>query len=94
MGHELRWERKTLYCPHCERTVEAIPIAYGFPAPKLIEAAERREVLLGGCALEREEWGCPDCRHPIPRKDESDWDRIMHARQIARPNRFKGDEEE
>lgn len=30
----------------------AVPIAYGYPSSELFEAAERGEVVLGGCVIE------------------------------------------
>ena len=37
-------------CPECRELV--VPIAYGLPGPEMFEAAERGEIVLGGCVLE------------------------------------------
>jgi len=37
-------------CPHCG-SHELIPIVYGMPGPELAEAAERNELVLGGCVV-------------------------------------------
>ncbi len=51
-------------CPQCgsHRTV---PIVYGFVPASVGEAAERGEVVLGGCMLTGEdpEWACLACGH-------------------------------
>lgn len=40
-------------CPECHGRV--VPIAYGFPGPEMFEAAERGEIVLGGCMLDRDD---------------------------------------
>lgn len=49
-------------CPAC-RAAEVIPIAYGFPGPPLMEAADRGQVALGGCVVHDDmpEWRCAEC---------------------------------
>jgi hypothetical protein len=37
-------------CPDCGGAV--LPVVFGFPGPELFEAAERGEILLGGCCME------------------------------------------
>ena len=37
-------------CPECRGLV--VPIAYGLPGPEMFDAAERGEIVLGGCVLE------------------------------------------
>jgi hypothetical protein len=37
-------------CPRCGST-DTVRIAYGYPGPEMIEAAERGEVFLGGCCI-------------------------------------------
>ena len=37
-------------CLACQAPV--VPIAYGFPGPEMFEAAERGEIVLGGCTIE------------------------------------------
>lgn len=40
-----------------------VPIAYGYPAPEVIAASERGEVLIGGCTIDddRPRFGCVPC---------------------------------
>lgn len=48
----------------CERCGgELLPIAYGFPGPEMFEAAERGELVLGGCMRydEQPSRRCRDC---------------------------------
>lgn len=54
--------RKTAKCPKCGEA-KTIPIVYGMPGPELFEAAERGEVVLGGCVLgdENPVWQCKAC---------------------------------
>lgn len=42
--------RDVARCPECNRP--AMPIAYGLPGPEMFEAAERGEIVLGGCMLD------------------------------------------
>ena len=53
-------------CPACG-AASTVPIVYGLPAGELFEAAERGEVVIGGCVVGRPggdpRWSCPDCRH-------------------------------
>jgi hypothetical protein len=57
-------------CPRCGSN-QIVAIAYGYPGPELMSAAERREVLLGGCVL----WeamasdGCAGCGWPVTGSD-------------------------
>ncbi len=48
-------------CPRCGATM--MSIVYGYPGPDLVEAAERGEVILGGCIIEpgQAEWACRIC---------------------------------
>jgi hypothetical protein len=43
--------------------VRFVPIVYGYPAPETFEAAERGEVILGGCIVfeDMPEGRCPSC---------------------------------
>lgn len=40
-----------------------VPIAYGLPTGVLMDAAERGEVVLGGCTVTGDDpqWACPAC---------------------------------
>ena len=43
-------EREAARCPDCRERM--VPIAYGFPGPEMFEAAERGEIILGGCTID------------------------------------------
>lgn len=51
-------------CPKC-KSEKTAPILYGYPSPDAFEAAERGEIILGGCELidgrVHEDYGCADC---------------------------------
>ncbi len=53
--------RKPVKCPHCGSKV--LRIQYGLPGPKMMEAADRNEILLGGCCISEDspDFGCPVC---------------------------------
>ena len=53
--------RKPRKCPHCGGKV--LRIQYGYPGPELFEAAERGEILLGGCIVDpsNPDYACPTC---------------------------------
>ena len=52
-------------CPRCGHAM--VPLVYGLPGPDLFDAAQRGEVVLGGCVLpmsrddEDSDWACPVC---------------------------------
>jgi len=50
-------------CPACAKSVEPVPIVFGYPSAELFEAAERHEVVLGGCVVYGDEPDarCPEC---------------------------------
>lgn len=52
-------------CPECGEA-ETIPIVYGKPGPGLMEAADRGEVVLGGCVVYdgMPTAQCAHCRRP------------------------------
>jgi hypothetical protein len=51
-------------CPACGLKA-GVNIEYGMPTPELFEAAERGEVVLGGCCMELDapERECLQCNH-------------------------------
>lgn len=55
--------RKTrLKCPLCG--TPGVPILYGFPTHEAFEAAERGELIIGGCTVELDrnvDLGCSNC---------------------------------
>ena len=49
-------------CDYCGKS-PAVHIVRGMPSPEMIEQAERGEIVLGGCVVERgqPEWTCREC---------------------------------
>jgi hypothetical protein len=49
-------------CPRCEG--DLLPIAYGYPGPEMMAAAERGEIVLGGCIVSERDpkFQCKHCR--------------------------------
>ena len=49
-------------CVTCQ--AKMVPIVYGYPGDGLMEAAERGEVVLGGCVIwpNQPRWKCPTCK--------------------------------
>lgn len=54
-------DRGTSTCSRCGGS--AVPIAYGYPGPEMMEAAERGEIVLGGCMVSEGQptRRCGDC---------------------------------
>jgi hypothetical protein len=54
-------------CPACG-SLESLPVEYGFPSLEMGEAAERGEIVLGGCLIgpESPDYECRDCRAALP----------------------------
>ena len=44
-------QRDSRACPKCRRSELVVPIVYGYPMPETERAANRREVVLGGCMV-------------------------------------------
>lgn len=42
--------RRSLRCPRCGST-DTARIVYGYPGPEMLAAAERGEIVLGGCSI-------------------------------------------
>lgn len=63
-------------CPKCGKNL--VEIVYGMPAPELFEAAERGEVILGGCCFSGDDpkYHCKNCNidysRDLKKADESD----------------------
>ncbi len=55
--------REKTKCPECG-AVAVVPIAYGHPVVETFEAADRGEVMLGGCCVTDHDpqWGCTACK--------------------------------
>ena len=53
--------RKPVKCKHCGGRVA--PVLYGEPSPEMMEAADRGEVVLGGCCISADgpDYQCPVC---------------------------------
>ena len=51
-------------CPQCGGT-DNVPIVYGYPGGDTFAAAERGELMLGGCILwgDDPQWKCRACGH-------------------------------
>jgi ribA/ribD-fused uncharacterized protein len=75
---ELREARVQCTCPRCGHA--GVPIVYGLPSGTAFGAAERGEVVLGGCVIEPdaptfsclacgERWRSPSLSRPIERDD-------------------------
>ena len=57
-------------CPDCPEAHLGVPLVYGLPSADAFEAAERGELVLGGCLMEPgpvPDWACPECRQPLGR---------------------------
>lgn len=56
--------------PPCARcgSAEAVEILYGYPSIEMGGAADRGEIVLGGCIVgdESPDYQCRDCRSPLP----------------------------
>jgi hypothetical protein len=54
-------------CPRCQVSARPVSIAYGFPSVEMMEAAERGEIQLGGCAIQEEDpsFACAACGEPL-----------------------------
>lgn len=57
-------------CSRCEAR-EAVPIVYGLPGDELMQAADRREVAIGGCIVGPQEWACLSCGYTWPLPPEA-----------------------
>ena len=64
------WRRKRLSCPSCGKD-NVLPVVYGLPGQELLKASARREVLLGGCIIDRDspEWQCTECGYAWGARD-------------------------
>ena len=64
--------RKPLKCRHCGSKV--LSIVYGLPGPVLQEAAERGELILGGCCIfpDNPDYQCPICGQRYARIEKKD----------------------
>jgi hypothetical protein len=53
---------KTNRCPRCS-SPDFVPILYGLPSKEGLEAANRGEVVFGGCSIQIDgpQWFCPRC---------------------------------
>jgi hypothetical protein len=56
-------------CPSCHAT-SLVRVARGYPTPETMDAAERGEVVLGGCMVGADvpELACRSCGYPGPRR--------------------------
>lgn len=65
-------------CPYCGSP--ALPLLFGLPGSQAMVAYERGRLLLGGCIVEGENWGCtgPE-RHMWRDDDEAAWSAALDA---------------
>ena len=51
-------------CPKCGART-GIPIVYGYPDPRQLEASTTEKIKLGGCIcfFDQPEWSCRACHH-------------------------------
>lgn len=49
-----------LPCPACGAQT-GVPLLYGLPTDKARALAEQGEVMLAGCVIRPEDFGCPEC---------------------------------
>ncbi len=63
-GPEAQSPDKPPRCPVCGSD-QVVPIVYGLPSWELGQAAERGEIVLGGCIItdHAPKWHCLDCGH-------------------------------
>jgi hypothetical protein len=69
-------------CPECPGSPLAVPLVFGLPDVEAFEAADRGDMVLGGCMMEpgpTPRWACPDCRQPLG------WEATTHPTEITAP---------
>jgi hypothetical protein len=60
--------RRAPRCPDCPGAPVGVPLIFGLPSVEAFEAAERGELVIGGCLMElgpTPRWACPQCRRPL-----------------------------
>lgn len=64
-----------VHCPACHRTVLPVPILWGYPTPDGMEAAERGDVVLGGCLVGDLDptHVCPTCAARLMRFEDGEY---------------------
>lgn len=86
----------SIVCPKCGE--ELIDIVYGFPAPEVIEKAERGEIYLGGCIITENQvlYHCNHCNRNYD-KDLEHWEDIsmkhFEPKKITKEDFLKIDED-
>ena len=65
---------KQVTCPKCG-SKKKTRILYGLPSREGFEAADRGEVVLGGCCVSDESpvWECDDCGKQFGKDDSRNW---------------------
>ena len=61
-------------CPRCGGADAVRPIAYGYPSPDMQAAADRGEVILGGCMPGEATHTCRACRRCFVQVDAAEDD--------------------
>jgi hypothetical protein len=69
-------------CSRCEEN-GAVPIVYGLPGNELLQAANRREVAIGGCVPSPQEWACLSCGYSWPLPPEALEEPVSTALSLA-----------
>lgn len=57
-------EKENRLCPKCQ-SVDILEIMYGYPSDEAIKKLDRREIILGGCCVDKNNlhWQCEQCNH-------------------------------
>ena len=61
---------RQVICDSCGKPLKVVPIVYGYPLPETFEAADRGEVVLGGCIVSDDDppYACASCKEPVSRQ--------------------------
>ncbi|EAR89479.1 hypothetical protein TTHERM_00157960 (macronuclear) [Tetrahymena thermophila SB210] len=59
-------------CHKCKSDAQVVDVVYGKPAKVLIDQANRKEVFLAGCKVDkiRKNWYCYSCEHKFNSKSK------------------------
>lgn len=80
-------------CPRCGG-LSVVPIVYGYPAEETAEAAERGEIVLGGCIVweGRPNWHCTNCENSWVHTEGSPIDPAAVEAALLRVEQSSGEE--
>jgi hypothetical protein len=73
-------------CPRCQKAM--VPVVYGYPGGDMFQAAERGEIVLGGCLVYdgQPAWSCTSCQPQPARSSSAEFSTVAEA-WAARPGR-------